>query len=288
MRNGQIRSTETGVAFIALARFLLETRNETIEALQAIERGTIRSLRFGCSPFVDPELFRSLCAIHKELLPTSAIRPTHGDTVQLAEEIAAGVVDAALVTLPLKHPELHIEELHRDRLVVCLRKDNILAGKAAVHAADLEGNLTVLYHPRRHPDAHKRLLDLLGEEGVHLENYSSATHPSEMQTLVREGYGFALIREGTVLEEALTTRPIIGVDWTVDTAVVYHSQRHPKTIPILVKMLRRKMAKDGKKTVLDTISSAVKDSSEGRKHPPQIKANNNLPVQLSLLAEESA
>ena len=50
LRNGRIRPTETGVAFIALARLLLETRDEVISALIAIERGEIGSIRLGCSP----------------------------------------------------------------------------------------------------------------------------------------------------------------------------------------------------------------------------------------------
>jgi DNA-binding transcriptional LysR family regulator len=123
-KNGRIRPTEAGIAFISLARLLLDTRDEVIEALVAIDRGEIRALRFGCAPLVDPDLFRSFCAAHKEILPTCSIRPTHGDTVQLAEEIASGTVDAAIVTLPLQHPGLHIEELCRNRLVVCLRRDD--------------------------------------------------------------------------------------------------------------------------------------------------------------------
>jgi len=115
-RNGRIRPTEAGIAFMALARFLLETRDEIIDALIAIEHGTIGPARFGCSPFVDPGLFRTLCSMHKALLPSSSVRPTHGDTAQLAEEVANGAIDAALVTLPLMHPDLHIEEVRQDRL----------------------------------------------------------------------------------------------------------------------------------------------------------------------------
>jgi hypothetical protein len=59
---------------------------------------------------------------------------------------------------------------------------------------------------------------------------------------VKQGYGFALIREGTVLDTELITRPIVGVDWTVDTAIVYNKVRHPKTIPVLVRHLKRRLA----------------------------------------------
>ena len=122
---------------------------------------------------MDQSLFRSFCGLHKEILPHCSIRPTHADTAQLAEEVVGGLVDAAIVTLPLKHPDLRIEEIRRDRLVVCLRRDDPLAEKAALNATDLQQNLTVLYHPQRHPDAHERLLELLGDAGVKIEEYSA-------------------------------------------------------------------------------------------------------------------
>jgi len=280
MKNGRIRPTETGLAFIGLARLLLKTRDEVIDALIAIERGEIDSVRLGCTPLVDQSLFRSFCTAHKEILATCAIRPTHGDTAHLAEEVLAGTVDAAIVTLPLRHPDLHIEELRRDRLVVCLRKDDPLSSKASLQPADLQNNLAVLYHPQRHPEAHARLLELLADAGVKVEEYSHASHPSEMQTLVKEGHGFALIREGTLLDEELTTRPVAGVNWTVDTVVIYHKQRYPKTIPIVVRKFKKQFIKDA---AAEKMSVPVQTPMAVRGRPPQPAAEG--PVQLPLLSE---
>jgi DNA-binding transcriptional LysR family regulator len=280
LKSGQIRPTETGIAFIVLARLVLEVRDEAIDALIAIERGEVNLVRFGSTPLVDEKLFRSFCALHKELLPRCKVRPTHGDAAHLAQEVLAGMVDAAIVTLPLTHSDLHIEELRRDRLVVCLRKDNPLAAKAAIQPSDLQDNLGVLYHPQRHPDAHTRLLEWLSDAGVSVEEYSRASHPSEMQTLVKEGYGFSLIREGAVLEEGLTTRPILGVNWTVDTAVIYHKQRHPKTVPVLIRKLKRNIQKDLNR---DNVSVMVRIANAVSKRPPQSVQES--PVQLSFYDE---
>jgi len=243
-KDGRICPTETGTAFIALARLLLELREEVIDALVAIDRGEIGLVRFGSTPLVDPGLFRSFCALQKELLPRSSVRPTHGDAAQLAQEVLDGMVDAAIITLPFAHPDLHVEELRRDRILVCLRNDHPLAANATLQVSDLQGNLTVIYHPQRHPEAHLRLLELLSNAGVTLDGYSCASHPSELQTLVKEGHGLALIREGSLLEEGLTMRRLAGVNWTVDTAVIYHSRRHLKTIPILVRKLKRSNRKE--------------------------------------------
>ena len=267
MKDGRIRPTETGIAFKALARFLLETRDEVLDALIAIERGEIGPVRFGCTPLVDQSLFRTFCDLQNEILPVCPVRPTHGDTAHLAEEVVSGTVDAALVTLPLRHGDLSIEELRRDRLLVCLRRDDPLAEKASLHVSDLQGNLAVLYHPKRHPDAHERLLELLHLVGVKVEEYSFASHPSEMQMLVKGGHGFALIREGTKLDEELAIRPIAGVDWTVDTALIYHKVRHPKTVPILLKRLRKLLPQNGKLMALNK-SVAVQNSTANGKRLP--------------------
>jgi len=238
-KNGHIYPTETGLAFIPLAKSVLEARDEVIAAIVAIERGEIDTIRLGSSPLADQELFRLLCSMHKELLPSCTVRRLHGDTTQLAEALLDGELDAALITLPLKHPDLCVRELRQDRLVVCIRRDSPLAERAAIQVSDLQANLTILYHPNRHPEAHARLMELLHDVGLQIKEYSSASHPTEMQALVKEGYGVALIREGMPLDEELTTRRILGVEWTVDMAVAYHRERHPKTIPILVRKLRK-------------------------------------------------
>jgi DNA-binding transcriptional LysR family regulator len=241
-KSGRIRLTATGIAFKLIARGLLDARDEAMDALIAVERGEIRSLRLGCSSQADPTLFHAFCALHKELLPDCPVRPAHGDTLQLVQEITSGEIDAAIVTLPVADPSIHIEEIRRDRLVVCLRSDNPLAAKSSLQAADLQRHPTVFYHPQRHPQAHARLVELLAEVGVKVEEYSRASHPSEMQLLVKQGFGFALIREGTVLESELITRPIAGVGWTVDTACIYKKQAYPKTVPVLVRLLKSRMA----------------------------------------------
>lgn len=279
LRNGGIRPTESGVAFIALARLLLETVDEVLDALQAIERGDIRSVRLGWVPLANPNLFQDVCAAHKEILPACPVRPTHGDTLQLVEEVIAGTVDAAVVTLPLSHPDLFIEELRKDRLVVCLRRDDPLALKASLHPLDLQGNLAVLYHPQRHPDAHQRLVRLLADAGVRIDDYSCASHPLEVQGLVRDGHGFALVREGMNVQEELTTRPISGVDWTIDTAVIYHKVRHPKTIPLVVKKLRRQLHPDNHHLASNRV--VIGGSIATRKHSSSPAKDD--PIQLALL-----
>ncbi|ACO33386.1 MULTISPECIES: LysR family transcriptional regulator [Acidobacterium] len=280
-RAGRIHPTETGLAFIRLARLLLELRDEVMEVLSSIERGEIVSVCFGSTPLVDPDLFRALCLMHRSLLPSATVRPTHGDVTQVMDEVLNGAIDLALVTLPVKHSELHVELIRRDRLVACLRRDSPLAAKRALLPEDLRDNLGILYDPQRHPAAHVRLLELLHEAGVQVDRYSRASHPSEVQTLVKEGAGIALVREGVRLDEQLITRPLAGVNWTVDTALVYRKAKRVPTVSLIVGKFKQKFSK-GVEEILPVVARFPAHSAhEGL--PPSSDEAEGLPVQLRLI-----
>lgn len=273
--------TEAGAALPPMAHGLFRARDEVLDALKAIHKGRIPILRLGCGTLVAEEVFHAACEIHREFLPKCMIRPAHTDTVHLVRDVVSGKIDAAIVTLPVEHPEVCVEEIRRDRLVVCLRSDHPLSGKAAIRAADLQGNLRVLYDPQQHPEAHTRLLELLSETGIQVDDYSSATHPMEVLRLVRDGYGMALIREGTPLDPALITRPLVGVSWTVDTALVYHKERHPETIPVLARHLKQRFSPAPNKPRFPVVMTALRERNGIQRRPPQ--RNGKESKQMSLL-----
>jgi hypothetical protein len=49
--------------------------------------------------------------------------------------------------------------------------------------------------------------------GVEIKDYSCASYPAKMKTLVQGGHHVALLREGAILVTNLSTHPINGVDW---------------------------------------------------------------------------
>lgn len=268
LKDGRIRPTRTGEAFKLIAKYLLDAREEAMEALVAIEHDDLSLVRFGCSPLVDPSLFSDLCQIHKDLLPSCSIHPERGDTTQLIDDVLAGTIDIAIITRPVDNGALVVEDLCHDRLVVCLRVDHPLTQKIALQIDDIRDHLRIFYHPDRHPAAHLRLLEMLSESGIQIGRYSRASHPMEMQALVKEGFGFALIREGMSLDSELASRPIEHVGWTVDTALIYRSDRYPKTIPVVIRQLKRQLSK-GKLQIVEKL--ATMSPSEKRDPPVQLE-----------------
>lgn len=280
-KDNRLNPTEAGEALIEMAPLLFHVRDEVIAAVQAIHKGEIRDLRLGCGTRVDPDLFNTARGIHKRYLPACQIHHSLADSAQLAAEVVEGKIDAALITLPADAPDLRIELLRRDRLVACLRADDPLAmTKSVLRPADLCGRPGIFYDPARHPAAHERLLELLAEAGVQMQEHSRVSHPIDMQRLVLEGDGLAFIREGTALLAGLTTRPILGKPWTVDTAFIYLNEHHPKTIPLLVRELKRQLAAESKKPAKEAVTVPPNGSRK-----PSAKTNGKAAEQLSLLDE---
>jgi DNA-binding transcriptional LysR family regulator len=238
-KTGRIEITRTGQALPIIFRDLLEARDEAIAALEAIERGEAETLRIGCTPFVDKKICERAAQLQGELVPASKIRLFRDNTAQLIKELLHDHLDVAIVSLPVTEDNLRVEIIRRDRLVVCLPAGHLFAKKAALSAADLTHNLTVFRRPSQHPEAHARLLELLGELGVWFEEQAHVSHPHEMLEAVKDGEGFALVREGTPMIDGVTTRPIIGVDWTFDTAVAFSRNPKSRIVPVIAKHLKK-------------------------------------------------
>ena len=105
---------------------------------------------------------------------------------------------------------LRIKVLERERLVVCLRSDDPLAGDMAISPAALDGKLSIFDYQRYHPAAYARIIELLEELGITPRPCTPTMNSEHIQWMVREGMGYALVRAGRPLIEGLASRPIAG------------------------------------------------------------------------------
>ena len=244
-KSGRLELTPEGEVFIVLARELLAAREETIVALRSIKVYKPSIFRIGCSSLVSPEICSFAGELYRQLSSSSDVRPTLGDTVQLLEKLRTDAIDAAILTRPIDDPGLRVIDISQDSLVVCLPETHRLAKNVAISPDDLQGMLTIFRQPSQHPAAHDRLLKMLKDIGITVEDHSHISHPIEAMKLVKEGYGFALVREGTAMESGLVTKRIMGLDWTVDTVMVFKRESPLRSLPLVARSLKRKFGSNG-------------------------------------------
>ena len=97
------------------------------------------------------------------------------------------------------------------------------------------------------PFRHSRLLEMFNEVGITLSLANSARTHSEVQWMVKAGYGFALVDQLLPLDMGLVTRPIAGVNWTADTAFVHRSRADHIALPFIERFLQKNWQNFGRK-----------------------------------------
>jgi len=97
------------------------------------------------------------------------------------------------------------------------------------------------------PFRHSRLLEMFNEVGITLSLANSARTHSEVQWMVKAGYGFALVDQLLPLDMGLVTRPIAGVNWTADMAFVHRSRADHIALPFIERFLQKNWQNFGRK-----------------------------------------
>jgi DNA-binding transcriptional LysR family regulator len=235
---------------VTYAQEALSARGEIITMARAVQKGEVAPLRLGFSPFVNPKLLEFFRDGYANLFPDCPIHLSGGNSLQMLQRLEQETLDGALLPMPIDGPDWVTQQLARDPLVVCMRMDDALARSPEVSIADLSAKLKIFRDPEIHPTAHDRLLEMLMEVGIDPEASCLAATPADIQWMVRAGYGVALVDQRTVLDSGLTTRPIVGTNWTADTAFVHHKKADHLALPFLVRFLQRTPASTPAKSTI--------------------------------------
>ncbi|MHB8389321.1 MAG: substrate-binding domain-containing protein [Acidobacteriaceae bacterium] len=185
------------------------------------------------------DVLRSLSDAYASLFPGCPMQFSGGDPAQILRRMEEKSLDAAVLPLPISGEQWTVEPVASAPLVVCMRADDPLVQQIEIQPSELAKRLKIFRNPDAHPEAHARLMELLGEIGITPEVSCLAATPADIQWMVQSGSGLALIDQKTPLDPILTTRPIANVNWTADTAFVHRIGAEHLALPILIRHLRK-------------------------------------------------
>jgi DNA-binding transcriptional LysR family regulator len=266
--------TSEGKVLIRYAREGLKTRERIVQTIQAIHAGRLMPLRLGFTTFVQKALLNSVADMYKELLPESEFNPESGDTEEITNRIRQDGLDAALVTLPILEDGLEATVIERERLLVCMRSDDPIARYDSIPPNALDGKISVFAYQRHHPTAYARIVVMFKDIGVALRPSKPTLNIDHIQWMVKEGVCYSLMRASRPLMNGLVTRPIDGVDWTIDTAFVTKSKHENSVlswfVEELVKHFRTSLETSAKKPVASVPGSEAGRRPAGRAHDRQL------------------
>src|SRR5271163_2478091 len=200
--------TEGGRHFLVLAREMLHMRNHAKHV--TANRRTESPLRLGYSLFVRHEVIDEAFTGYMEIVPGGKVQYSSVCTAHLLEMLEDGLLEAAVVTLPIGPSDLFEHRICEDRVLVCLRLDDPLENEEAIPKGAIADRLQVLFHRDYHPLLYDRRIARFDRAGMRVRPTETYSAPSEMQYLVRTRGCLGLIREHSPVDPELAVRPISG------------------------------------------------------------------------------
>ena len=237
-QNG-LKLTAAGRIVATYAENTLREWDQTLAMARAVQRNEVPPLRLGFSSFINAKLLERFRASYEGMFSGCAIQLLSGDPLLCLQRLDARALDCAILPLPVDSNLYSVQQISQSPLVVCMRSDDDLADRAQLDVHEVAQRITVFRDPELHPSAHSRLVEMFAEVSIPTHLACAARTSSEIQWMVKERYGLALIDQLTPLDPGLITRPIAGVNWTADTAFVHSSHMDHVALPFIERFFQQ-------------------------------------------------
>ncbi|MDH5218961.1 MAG: LysR family transcriptional regulator [Gammaproteobacteria bacterium] len=233
----QLKITEAGMAFLPLARNILQTVEDGKKAVQNLTREVIGDLRLGTSHHIGlhrlPPVLRRFSQDYEKV----NLQLHFNDSEIIIEKVLHGELDIGVVTLP----ERDIEHLGQfpawtDKLHFVIGKDYPV--KKTISAAELATMRSVL--PERGTVTRDILEHKLRKEGVTLKETLSTNYLETIKMMVSVGLGWSILPE-TMLSDELQSFKVKGLQLSRNLGIVYDTRRTlPNSAKTFIKLIQGK------------------------------------------------
>ncbi|WP_119418343.1 LysR substrate-binding domain-containing protein [Desertibaculum subflavum] len=208
--SGGMAMTPLGREMAARARkVLLAVRDMRELASRAAEK-LAGTLHFGASPTLGPYLMPPIIAeLHREY-PDLRLYIREGIPDDQVRDLSRGTLDMLLGPLPMDAPDLQVEPLFRERMLLVSAADHPLTRREALRKADLRG-IEMLSLDRRH-HFHRQVAALCREIGAELLHDYEGTSLDSLRQMAASGLGLAMLPELYLRSEAGGMTGIVVLD----------------------------------------------------------------------------
>jgi len=118
-----------------------------------------------------------------------------------------------------------------------MRSDDPLCEFSHVEINEAAARVTVFPDVALHPAVYQRTIELFAGMNIPVYPAHFAATPADMQLMVKQGCGLALMDALGTFETGLTTRPLAGLEWSIRTAFVTSKSSSHVAIPFLERLL---------------------------------------------------
>ena len=188
----RVMLTEAGEKLLDRARAILREHDAAVEEISALagaERGRLRIGSASAMVSTDqlPMLLKQIKASH----PGAEISVTSGTSESLVQQILAGELDLAFVSLPVEARGIQTEKLSKDELVAIASPGHKLARQKVVSAYELAGEKLIL--GERGGNTRRLIDNFFSQAGVSLTVGMELSRLAAIKRMVQADMGVGIV-----------------------------------------------------------------------------------------------
>lgn len=196
----RVMLTEAGEQLLERARQILRDHDAAIDEIAELAGAERGRLRIGsASAMVATDVLPKLLKEIRKLHPGAETTVGSGTSEALVQQILAGELDVAFVSLPVEARGINTERLIQDQLVAVASPRHRLAKQRTISAYTLAGEKLILGERGGNT---RRLIDLFfAQAGVTLNVSMELSRQAAIRRMVEEDMGVGIVPLQTVSEE---------------------------------------------------------------------------------------
>ena len=193
-----VRLTAAGRQALAAARRCVDAASELKLTVQGAAAGEVGTLPLGCSASATVRLLPPLLRAFVARFPLVQLELREGSNVELMSAVEARSLDVAFVRTPTERPPgVVLQTIEQDIFCVALPASHPLAGSAALHVRDLDGQDFVAYAPSPVGGLNSATNALLQRMNVAPRITQRAVQLQAVISFVSSGLGVGLVPSAT-------------------------------------------------------------------------------------------
>lgn len=217
--------TEAGMVFIERARRILFEADNATKELQddpALER----RINVGAIPTVAPYLLPELILRCRSAHPNLQIEVREDFRSHLVRGVLEGDLDLAIAAQPVTNPQVAVEPLLTEPLLLAVSRDHPLATKPRVHAADLAGETFVILGSSS--SLAEQVQNFCGDHKITPHVGFRCAQIATVKALVAVGAGISILPRGTRASDdaGVVYRELADATPSRDLVIIRHLQRY--------------------------------------------------------------
>ncbi|MFT3784011.1 MAG: LysR family transcriptional regulator [Nibricoccus sp.] len=218
--------TEAGTVFLERARRILFEVDDTTRELQD-SPGLERKITVGAITTLAPYLMPQLIALCRSRLPHLQVNVREDFRSDLTKAVLEGELDLAIVSLPVKDPQISVEVLFQETLLLVVGKPHPLASKPEVTTADLVDQTWILLGSGS--SLANQIQRFCGDHNFEPKIGYRCAQVATVKALVALGAGISILPQVALAADdrsRLISKPLADRTPTREIGIIRHLQRY--------------------------------------------------------------